>query len=139
MDCPIALAGAGFQPLPDCVEKTEDGWQGNLLCLCGDSALQLSKRRRFPPPFINSELQRGPEVLHWPQGGDGRRIALLWDKPDSLLTQKLEGVVCVVSGCEIHPQKISIIGMIATNEGNDGRAKDANIDMAVDRVTSLHE
>ena len=60
---PSAPGKRGFQPFLDCIGKTKDGLQGNLLFLLGDSVLQLTEKCCFPLAFLHSEL-------HWSQGGN---------------------------------------------------------------------
>ena len=85
---PSAPGKRGFQSFLDCIGKTKDGLQGNLLFLLGDSVLQLTEKCFFLPDFLHSEL-------HW--SGGGSDSAFLWQKPNSLLMQKLKGIVGAVS------------------------------------------
>ena len=135
MNRPVTVTGAGGQSIFERVKETEDDWKGHFPCLQLDAALQRIERRSFPSLVVDGFFERGPEVLDGTQRSDAWWVRILGHEPNSFLPQKFKRVIGKMGTRQIHPEPILLVGVMLTDEGNNGLPQDVDVDMAIDRVS----
>ena len=129
------MASRGGQSIFKSVKETEDDWERHFARLLFDAALQRTERRSFPSLVVNGFFERGPEVLDGTQRSDAWWIGILGHEPNSFPPQKCKRVIGKMGTRQIHPEPISLVGVMLTDEGNDGLSQDVDVNMAIDRVS----